>query len=223
MKQDEVYKTIEADQFFERNQYDFSKLPIKKKTLIDNYSDLLSKEELDTIFEVGCHIGDLLDYAGQLLNCRKRIGIEPSQLAVKHGKDLFPKNDYITGVVAELSENVDFASDLTIVNDVFCWISRESLFQSINNIDRTLKVGGRLLIRDFYPEKFTANPNKHVTDYSVYCYKVPGSHGQLFLDSGKYKLIRSKVFDGSELSLTKHEFESGFEDRWVEMFMKKVA
>jgi len=223
MKQDEVYKTIEADQFFARNKYDFSQLPPKKKTLIDNYVDLLAEEKVDTVFEVGCHIGDLLNYAGQLFNSRKRVGIEPSQLAVKQGEDLFPKNEYITGVIAELSEIVDFASDLTIINDVFCWISRETLFQSINNIDRTLKVGGRLLIRDFYPEKFTANPNKHVPDHSVYCYKVPGSHGQLFLDSGKYKLIRSKVFDGSELSLSKHEFESSFEDRWVEMFMIKVA
>ena len=41
MKQDEVYKKIEADQFFERNKYDFNQLPAKKKSLIDNYSDLL--------------------------------------------------------------------------------------------------------------------------------------------------------------------------------------
>ena len=210
MKQDEVYKTIEADQFFERNKYDFRQLPVKKKSLIDNYSDLLKRDEIDTIFEVGCHIGDLLEYAGLCFNSKKRFGVEPSQLAVEQGRNLFPNNNYITGVVAELPKNVNFISDLTIVNDVFCWISRETLFKSINNIDRTLKIGGRLLIRDFYPEKFTANPNKHVPDYSVYCYKVPGSHGQLFLDSGKYKLIRSRVFDGSELFLSKHEFESSF-------------
>lgn len=223
MKQDKVYKIKEADQFFTRNKYDFSQLPPKKKTLIDNYRDLLKEEEVDTVFEVGCHIGALLNYAGPLFNSRKRDGFEPSHLAVKQGKDLFPKNNYITGVIAELSGIVDFALDLTIINDVFCGISHETIFQSINNIDRTLKVGGRLLIRDFYPEKFTANPNKHVPDHLVYYYKVPGSHGQLFLDSGKYKLNRSKVFDGSELFLSKHEFESSFEDRWVEMFMIKVA
>ena len=111
---------------------------------------MLQKLEINTVFEVGCHIGDLLNYAGQLFDSKKRVGVEPSQMAVRQGRNLFPKNDYIIGVVAELTENVNFISDLTIVNDVFCWISRETLFQSINNIDRTLKVGGRLLIRDFY-------------------------------------------------------------------------
>ena len=92
-------------------------------------------------------------------------------MAVRQG-GTFSQNDYIIGVVAELTENVNFISDLTIVNDVFCWISRETLFQSINNIDRTLKVMADFLIRDFYPEKFTANPISTSGDYSVYCYKV---------------------------------------------------
>ena len=184
---------------------------------------MLQKLEINTVFEVGCHIGDLLNYAGQLFDSKKGLELNPVKWPSDKGGTCSPKNDYIIGVVAELTENVNFISDLTIVNDVFAGLAGETLFQSINNIDRTLKVGGRLLIRDFYPEKFTANPNKHVPDYSVYCYKVLGSHGQLFLDSGKYKLIRSKVFDGSELFLSKHEFESGFEDRWVEMLMVKVA
>jgi len=223
MKQDDVYKKIEADQFFERNAYDFNILPEKKKSLIDYHFKVLNTGTNNAVLEIGCHIGDLLHYAGEKFGSSRRVGIEPSKKAVEHGKKIFHKNHYITGVIADKLE-IDFKPvDLIIINDVFCWISRETLFLSLTNIDKVLKIGGKILLRDFLPNGFVANRNKHVTDHQVFCYKVIGSHGQIFVDSGKYKLLSSRVFMGDELSLSKETYSDDLEDRWVDMLLLKIS
>jgi len=222
MKQDDVYKTIEADQFFDRNQYDYDQLPIKKRSLIDSHREILMNEKIDAIFEAGCHIGDLLNYAKETFDASAAFGVEPSRKAVELGKHKFPGLTLLNGVIADQVVTTLPQVDLVIVNDVFCWISRETIFNSIANLDQVLSLGGRLLIRDFLPDKFTENRNKHVLDHEVFCYKVPGSHGKIFIDSGKYKLASSRVFMGSELSLSKQTYADCLEDRWVEMVLTKV-
>ena len=222
MRQDDVYKMIEADQFFDRNQYDFNQLPLKKRSLLDNHFQFIESTKVNSVLEIGCHIGDLLNYTGQRCNSKILYGIEPSEKAIKVGKKMFPDCNFINGVLADESISKLPKFDLTILNDVFCWISRDTLFDSIANIDRTLNIGGMFLLRDFLPDRFIENRNKHVEAHEVLCFKIPGSHGNIFLNSGKYKLISSKVFMGNELGLSKERFGDQLEDRWIEMLLVKV-
>ena len=126
---------LEADQFFDRNKYDFDKLPIKKQSLIDFYKPILEKCDLEAVLEVGCHIGDLLNYIGQSFNCEKLYGIEPSEKVVTTGRDLYKNIEFINGVLSDDKLLQMPEVDLAVVNDVFCWISRETIFKSICNLD----------------------------------------------------------------------------------------
>ena len=180
--QDQYYLDKEADDFFERGKYDFSTLPDNKRSLVDGFKNLIHKDQVENILEIGCHIGDLLNYSVKEFEATKGYGIEPSSKAVEEANKRFSKNCSVSRGVA--SEDQIFKSfpfcNLIIINDVFCWISRESVLRSVANIDENLSEGGYLLIRDFFPDRKIRNQNMHVSDAEIFCHKVLGSHAQFF-------------------------------------------
>ena len=220
--QDNYYLNKEADDFFERNRYNFSKLPEKKKALIDQFHTQISNFKIDNILEIGCHIGDLLNYSVDLFNSKKGYGIEPSSSAVNEGKKRFSKCNLIEGIACDDSVFKEIPEcDLTIVNDVFCWVSRQTIFRTIANIDEHVKENGLLIIRDFYPNINVRNQNKHIKDQDVFCHKIKGSHVDLFLQSGNYQLISAKVFTDNENILSKIKEFSSLENRWIDVLLQK--
>lgn len=222
--QDQVYLDKEANDFFERNKYNFDEVPEFKKSLIDNFSNYLNTQEIDTIFEVGCHIGDLLNYCIKKFDASRGYGIEPSLKAVQEGKDRFSDTCNIEhGVIGDqlLLEKIPNC-DLIIVNDVFCWISRATILQSISNIDKHLNFGGHLIIRDFLPSKNIRNQNKHVHNQEVFCHKVIGSHAKIFEQTGNYQIIHSNVFSDANLDLTTTKEFNLSENRWIDIILRKT-
>ena len=133
----------------------------------------------------------------------------------------------VEGMHGKISETEKFeglpAIDLAMVNDVFCWMSRESLMTSIRNIDSKIRIGGLLLIRDFYSDKKVKNKNRHAAGESIYCHKIPGSHSSIFEATGMYEVVKSRIFSDESFSLS-HANEFGWlENRWRDVLLKKVG
>ncbi len=111
--------------------------------------------------------------------------------------------------------------DLIVVDDVFCWVSRETLYQSIANVDDLLCDGGHLFIREFYPLQSTRNRNHHVTDGEVYCYKTGDLHTRIFTASGMYRVVSQRVWMDGEDAWANGVDEKGFESRWSDAILRK--
>jgi SAM-dependent methyltransferase len=229
INQDEVYLDSEANNFFNRNKYDFDKLPDWKKQLVDYFLNYLDEKEISNILEIGCNIGDLLNYSVKTLNAKKGYGIDPSSDALKEGKKRFPQNcQLIRGIAAqdEIFENIP-ECNLVIVNDVFSWISRASILRSIANIDEHVSDNGYIIIRDYVPNRFIRNQNRHVENHEVFCHKIIGSHAEIFMQIGNYQVLSSRIFVGSNLnptttrSATFSPEYSLSENRWIDILLQK--
>ena len=165
----------------------------------------------------------MLNYSITKFKADKGFGIEPSKEAITEGEKRFEKCSFYNTVTSEMDNFKDIPKcDLVIVNDVFCWMSRETIFKSLANIDNKINDNGFIIIRDFYPNFKIRNKNKHVNDSDVYCHKIVGSHVNLFLQIGCYQLINSQVFidDNFNLSLpNKYDYS---ENRWIDALLKKT-
>lgn len=221
--QDDYYLIKEGDDFFNRNKYDFNKLPKKKKSLIDQFEMYIPKNKINNILEIGCHIGDLLNYSVKLFDSKKGYGIEPSSNAIYEANKRFSSCcNFKNGVASQDLIFKDIPEcELVIVNDVFCWISRETILRSISNIDEQIAKNGYIIIRDFYPETKVRNQNKHVIDQDVFCYKIVGSHVDLFLKTGNYQLISSHVFTDTDNVLSQTKEYSLSENKWIDVLLQK--
>ena len=109
----------------------------------------------------------------------------------------------------------------TVKLDEEATLSRETLFQSISNIDNMLKDGGFIFIRDFYSDKRTKNRNHHVLDESVFNYKIPESHASIFLSSGMYTVEWQKIFYDHLGMSTSYKCDNPFNYRWTDVILKK--
>ena len=111
--------------------------------------------------------------------------------------------------------------DLIIIDDVFGWVSRETILQSITNIDNLLKDDGYIFIRDFIPDKRIKNKNHHVKGDFVFNFKVPESHASIFLSTGIYETYWQKVFYDKIGMSTKYKTDNIFNYRWTDIILKK--
>ena len=224
-KQDQYYLDIEADSFFRRNQQKLISLdelrPYKRKVLdfIDN-----AGVQPGRVLEYGCNYGDLLNYYATKMQATC-YGVEPSAEAVAFGSKNFPDVHLLRGTIANNAINEDDSNigsfDLVIIDDVLCWVSRETLFQSLANIDQMITEGGALYIREFYPLENTRNRNHHVTDEEIWCYKPAAPHCAMFVASGMYQIVSQRVFMDFNDSWRESTNNSIFESRWMETLLRK--
>lgn len=108
--------------------------------------------------------------------------IEPSEKAVEDGRANYPVVRFIRSTYEDCDLKEKF--DLIIVNFVFHWVYRESLYKCVYKIDNMLKDGGCLLIGDFGPEYFFKRKYHHLKDADFYTWKM--LYSELFTKSGKY-------------------------------------
>ncbi|MDC1160476.1 class I SAM-dependent methyltransferase [Luminiphilus sp.] len=223
--QEEYYLNVEADAFFKRNPYDFETLPTYKESLLEFLVSENDSLQLANVLEIGCHIGDLLAAVVNIAGSERGYGIEPSALAVAEGLNRFSEScNFIRGTAADTEKFEEIPLvDLAIVNDVFCWMSRESLMTSIRNIDNQIRIGGLLLIRDFYPDRKVRNRNKHAGDEPIYCHKILGSHSAIFEATGMYEVVKSRIFSDRSFSLSRANDLGWLENRWRDVLLKKVG
>lgn len=224
-EQEKYYLEVEADAFFSRNHYDFDSLPPYKQSLLGFLADDADSLSFDYVLEIGCHIGDLLAAVVRVGEAKRGYGIEPSAMAVAEGQRRFSETCTIArGTCAESSLFEDIPeSDLVIVNDVFCWMSREGLLTSIRNIDSRVKIGGYLLIRDFFPDKKIKNQNKHAGDKPIFCHKIPGSHSSIFEATGMYEVVKARIFSDESFELSTQNELGWLENRWRDVLLRKVG
>lgn len=227
-EQDATYRRPggEGDAFFERNRPQGEVPPLRphKATIVARLAR--SGIRPDAVLEYGCNYGDMLHHFLEMWPGVECYGIEASPRAVAFGRDLYGERvKLVDGTIADnpLAGDPCYTTyfDLVIVDDVFCWISRETLYQSVANIDDAVSDGGFLFIRDFYPDARVRNPNHHVPEGSVHCHKVPGSHAGLFTASGIYEIVQQDIYlDTTEMSAN-YQSNRPFESRWADTLLRK--
>jgi SAM-dependent methyltransferase len=225
-KQDEYYLTTEGDSFFERMMKNKSDSSLRDNKVSIYEAIKKSKVNSDCVLEYGCNYGDLLYKLISDGSSKKCFGIEPSTKAVEFGLKKYGESIVLDkGTIAnnKVNNSGEFTNffDLIIVDDVFGWVSRETILQSIANIDSVLKDGGSVFIRDFYPDKRVKNLNHHISDESIYNYKIPSSHASIFEAAGMYEVQWQKTyFDNSDMS-SNYKCDNDFNHRWTDVILKK--
>lgn len=225
-KQDDYYLKIEGNSFFQRN-FKNKKTPELRPNKQIIYDEIKqSKIKFSKVLEYGGNYADLLNYLKKNERIDVAICIDASNDALDFGRKNYGDSiKFVHGTISNNKINDDPAFqnffDLIIIDDVFGWVSRETLFQSITNIDNLLADGGFLFIRDFFPDKRIKNQNHHVKEGFVYNFKIPNSHASIFLASGIYEIEWQKVFyDDTEMS-TNYKSDNPFIYRWTDIILKK--
>ncbi|MEO0652512.1 MAG: methyltransferase domain-containing protein, partial [Planctomycetota bacterium] len=216
--QDRYYLDVEADAFHERNHADSDPAVLRphKQRILARLERAGVRPR--KVIEFGCAYGDLLNhYATE--HDAQAFGVEPSEKAVRKGLEAYEgRARLMRGTIAENEVVADAAQhgtfDLVIVDDVFCWVSRETLFQSVANIDALLADGGHLYIQEFLPLHQTRNRNHHAGELEVWCHKPRGPHLAMFTASGAYEVVYQEVsIDGADGWVSSNE-KPPFESRW---------
>lgn len=225
-KQDDHYLAQEGDDFFQRNfaGVEPPELRENKKPILQQMLSLGAP--IGRVLEYGCNYGDLLAFLKKRHGGTQCVGVEASGKAIEFGRAQYGSAvELHRGTIADNPVNSDDRLnghfDWVLVDDVFGWVSRETLLQSIANIDGALKEGGHLFIRDFYPNGRVRNANHHVKGGFVFNHKIPGSHAKIFTDTGIYEIVSQTIFvDTTRMSGT-YKSKREFESRWADTILKK--
>ncbi len=223
--QDDYYLNREGDDFFTRN-FEGKEVPHlrgNKQEILDFI--LESGVAFQRVLEFGCNYGDLLNHFASKMD-KVVAGVEASAKAVEFGRSIYvdqvelEHGTIAENTIVERPESQEFY-DLVIADDVLGWVSREQILQSITNMDRCLKEGGFLFLRDFRPNKFTKNRNHHINDAEVFNFKLPGSHASLFLATGMYEVVYERVYYDKTAMSTAYECDNPFNYRWGDLILQK--
>lgn len=182
--QDDIFLKKEADAWYTRNARDLT--PEARGSRNDFVNKLISKHRLHPkkVLDVGSSNGWRLEAMRRMNPHAQYTGIEPSARAVTAGKKQFPKIRLKRGVAADLPV-ADASADLVLAVFTFHWVARDTLLQSVAEIDRALRDGGHLIIVDFLPGAPRKNSYHHRR--GVFTYKA--DYGALFEASGNYSSV----------------------------------
>ena len=225
-RQDRYYLEVEGDEFFDRNMktVDPRQLRPHKARIVEQIAECGLQPR--RILEYGCNYADLLHHfatAGEGAQC---FGVEVSAKALEFARESYGDElKLYHGSIARNEINGDARYrgyfDLVVIDDVLCWVSRETLYESIANIDDALQDGGFLYIREFYPQANRRNVNHHVSDESIFCYKPAGPHHRVFTASGIYAIVWQKVTTDRADSWARERGKDRFDSRWVDTILRK--
>ena len=178
--QDDIFLKKEADAWYKRNAESLSPEARKGRDLVET---LIRTHRLNPkqVLDIGTGNGWRIEALRRANPRAQYVGVEPSAKAIAAGKKHFPKLTLKRGVAAKLPVK-DGSADLVLAVFVFHWVARDTLLQSVAEIDRALKDGGHLIICDFLPRVPRKNPYGH--HKGVYTWKA--DYGALFEASGNY-------------------------------------
>lgn len=229
--QDSFYKKIEFDFFFDRtinnnnfiNKMNFSSIRLYKKKIYNVINKNYKITEKTKILEIGCFIGDLLNYFRNEKHC-KVFGIEPSKKACEFSKQKFNlnienKTFYHSKFFNIEMKNIGFFN-VIIFDDVLSWVDRNLILSSIAVTDWLLADDGIIFIRDFCPSKMFAHPNHHHKNKKIYNFKNKNGHKEFFINSGKYKQIYFKKYFTEKMQ--KISIKNNESMLWSDTIIKKV-
>jgi len=182
--QKQAFLEYEADLWFERNKKFVENYKIEE----DFVSNLLIKYNIspEKILEIGCSAGYRLNGLKLLYPNAEVYGIEPSNSAIAHGKNLYPHVHFERATADRLPyPNKQF--DLVIVGFVFYVVDRDLLLASISEVDRVLSDKGFVIIIDFFSEKALKNEYAHISNFNAYSFKQ--KYESIFTESHLYQLM----------------------------------
>lgn len=202
--QKKVFLNSEADQWFLRNKDYLLNKEIRPYPL-SPILDLTNNYNLNLkIAEIGSSIGHNLNYfmnnSKSKLEC---IGIEPSRLAIETGKKLYPEILFYQGTADDLNFIKDESLDIIVLGFCLYLVDRALLSCIVREIDKKLKMNGKVVIFDFDSKFPQVNEYKHFN--GVFSYKM--DYSQLFLSLPNYFLIEKKSWshDGDGFHLDRGE------------------
>ncbi len=225
-RQDRYYLEVEGDEFFDRNMktVDAHRLRPHKARIVEQIAECGLQPK--KILEYGCNYADLLHHYATAAEGAECFGVEVSAKALEFARESYgDEMKLYRGTIArnEINDDSRYRGyfDLVIIDDVFCWVSRETLYESIANIDDVLQDAGFLYIREFYPQANRRNVNHHVSDESIFCYKPAGPHHRVFTASGIYAVVWQKVTTDRADSWAREQGKDRFDSRWVDTILRK--
>ncbi len=181
--QDRIFLNYEGDNWFKRNL----------NSLINGSSDDLILDMIrlfsivpKDVLEIGASNGFRLNKIYMLYNS-KCTAVEPSELAIKDGKERYPHIEFHKSLASELPFDDTKKFDMVIMNFVFHWISREKLYKTIFEIDRVLSDNGLLIIGDFLPDSPVKVNYHHVKDEQIWTFKQ--DYAKIFTSSNLYTIV----------------------------------
>ena len=225
-EQDRYYLDVEADRFFRRNMSDVDPASLRpyKRGLVERLT--AAGVTPRRVIEFGCCFGDLLHHFATEGGAELAVGVEPSADAVARGRTAYGDTIRLEqGTLADNPISADPALsgtfDTIVIDDVFCWVSRETLFQSVANIDDLLADGGHLLIREFAPLHGKRNRNHHAAGEAIFCHKPAGPHYRIFTSGGTYAEVWQQVWLDRDDAWANASPDRRFEARWVDTVLRK--
>lgn len=159
----------ESDAYFERNK---DNLPDQSEDRAIGYFRRFGLRRTDAVLDIGCFTGFHLEWLREAFGCAC-FGIEPSSKAIAYGQSKYPQLNLRVGFAHDLDSFDDASFDVVMIRGTMCLVGREVLLRTVQQIDRVLKEGGRLVIEDFAPMSVVRTQWKHLPGKEVYCYKQP--------------------------------------------------
>lgn len=208
MKNINIIKKTEADNFFKRNRNFYN-----RKVVTDSrIKNLIQESNLkaNNILEIGCANGEKLLHYRNLLKPKKIFGIDLSSSAIQDGKKKYKFVNFLKLSSLDLNK-IKQKFDLIICGFFLYALDREELFNQFDIIYKKLSNNGYLIIEDFDPDFYHTNTSKH--NKKLKTYKM--SYSKFLESSGLFKIIyKSKYsypiykkfdkrnFKSNEISLT---------------------
>lgn len=164
--QKDVFKTTEADGWFNRNKTAYDSEENKKNLIIKILNDI----ELTPgrMLEIGCSNGFRLNQIREAFNC-ECFGIDPSVKAIQDGMEKFPSIDLSVGTADELKFE-DNSFDTILFGFCLYLCDRKDLFKIACEADRCLRNEGTLILLDFHPP--FPYRNQYTYQAGLYSYKM---------------------------------------------------
>ena len=186
--QKDVFLANEADAWFKRNSDNSNKQsPSQNSKLLIEVLKTLEVSPKN-ILEIGCSSGYNLDQLHNIFEA-ECVGIDPSEEAVRKGKNQFESVDLKVGTADKL-EFAENSFDLIVFGFCLYLCDRSDLFKIAYEADRCLRDNGYLIIIDFYPNIPFKNVYSHCS--GIYSYKM--KYADMFLWNPEYQDIYSRVF-----------------------------
>lgn len=142
--------------------------------------------------EIGCSNGWRLSEITKRFSCECH-GVEPSEKAVKEGTELYPGITLRRGLASALPYQEGEKFDVVIVSYVLHWVSRNSLWRSLAEIDRVVADGGYVILCDFLPDFPSRRRYHHVSESDVFTYKF--DYSKIFLSTPHYTEVFRLIYD----------------------------
>jgi len=187
--QDLLFAAGEADEYWRRNYRSLRVVP--KDDPVVALLKLYPAASTRDVLEVGCANGYRLAHFGAQHGWQggRWVGVDPSAAAISAGRNAWPQLGLWRSTAAQLDVR-DKPFGLVICHFVLHWVDRGSLYESVAALDGAVKLGGHLVIGDFYPEEPQRVQYKHAAKIGTY--KL--DYAALFLASACYEAVGELVY-----------------------------